>query len=141
MSTAFLLWLIHCRNNFEARIQLFELELLVRPWGQARSFTVVTAYARRRQSTTCLQLRAPHTSSTYNVPAALQRRLMLTAARCFADTCQKMAEAIADSWTRRRSNLRGHKSLLPHVYGSAEVWCCARCLCRVYSKSIRKFES
>lgn len=58
--------------------------------------------------------------------------------RCSADTYQNMAEAVAKSWTRRHSNIRGHKSVLSHLYDSAEAWGCVRCLCCVYIKSTRK---
>ena len=132
---------IHCRNSFEAGIRLLELELLVRP-GRVN----YKHDSMQDNATHGLQLRAPRSHSSAESWAQPCASTCGTAAaayscRCFADTYQNMAEAVAKSWTRRRSNVRGHKSLLSHVYDSAEAWCCARCRCRVYIKSTRKLET
>ncbi len=61
---------IHCRNSFEARIQLFELELLVRPWGQPGSVTFVTACKTSTTYYSCAHL--DHTAVRSHGPAVRQ---------------------------------------------------------------------
>ncbi len=124
---------IHCRNNFEARIQLFELELLVRPWGQPGSVTIVTAC---KTSTTqhiaysCAHL--DHTAVRSHGPAVRQYLRHFSGGLCrwFADTCQnwpKLWQSLGpgDAATYEVTSRFCHTCVVPLRRGAARVVCVA----------------